>query len=178
MTVEPLPAIHPITFRQALGQFPTGVCVVTCTADGERLGMTMSSFNSVSLDPPLVLFSIDRRAASLPQWLKAEVYAINVLSENQKDVSNRFARPRSNKWEAVQLASQSADAPVLPGVAAVFECIASTKYEAGDHMLFVAEVKRFASFADRMPLVFSQGRYALLQRTELLAPLWPLDLHY
>src|ERR1700689_3752829 len=99
MSVDSEAAFDPRRFRQALGQFPTGVCVVTCIADGERLGMTISSFNSLSLDPPLVLFSIDRRAASLPLWEKADGYAVNVLSENQRDVSNRFARSNSNKWE-------------------------------------------------------------------------------
>ena len=69
-------------FRHALGQFPTGVCVVTSKVDGTRLGMTVSSFNSLSLDPPLVLFSIDRRAASLPLWEKAEAVAVHVLAEN------------------------------------------------------------------------------------------------
>ncbi|TJW20465.1 MAG: flavin reductase family protein, partial [Mesorhizobium sp.] len=73
--------------------------VVTCVAEGELLGMTMSSFNSLSLDPPLVLFSIDRGSASLPLWQKAASYTVNVLSENQKDISNRFAKPLSNKWE-------------------------------------------------------------------------------
>jgi flavin reductase (DIM6/NTAB) family NADH-FMN oxidoreductase RutF len=178
MTDELLPAIDPQAFRKALGQFPTGVCVVTCTVDGERLGMTISSFNSVSLDPPLVLFSIDRWAASWPLWLRAEVYTINVLSESQKGISSRFAKPRSNKWEAVRLASHETSAPVLPGIAAFFECVPWSRHEAGDHTLFVVEVKRFMSFTDRMPLVFSQGRYASLQRTDVLAPLWPLDLHY
>ena len=90
--------------RQALGQFPTGVCVVTCSVDSRPLGMTMNSFNSLSLDPPLVLFSIDRRAASLSLWEKAQSYAVHVLSENQKDISDRFARPLSNKWEGVNFA--------------------------------------------------------------------------
>jgi len=84
-------------FRQALGQFPTGVCVVTCLADSEQLGMTISSFNSLSLEPPLVLFSIDRRSTSLTLWRQAAAYTVNVFSENQKDISNRFAKPLSNK---------------------------------------------------------------------------------
>jgi len=91
-------------FRQALGQFPTGVCVVTCTAEFERLGMTMSSFNCLSLDPPLILFSINRKAASLPLWEKAEGYAVHVLAENQKEISNRFAKSLSNKWEGTRFA--------------------------------------------------------------------------
>lgn len=165
-------------FRQALGQFPTGVCVVTCTAEFKQLGMTMSSFNCLSLDPPLILFSIDRKAVSLPLWEKAAGYAVNVLAENQKDISNRFAKSRSNKWEGVRFAHGQCGAPLLPGVAAVFECIPWAKYDGGDHTLFIAEVQRFASSVDRMPLVFSKGRYAALQATEFVASLWPLDIHY
>ncbi len=93
MTVRMEPAFDLRSFRRALGHFPTGVCVVTSQVDSALVGMTMSSFNSLSLDPPLVLFSIDRRAASLPLWERAEGYTINVLAENQKDISNRFARP-------------------------------------------------------------------------------------
>ena len=111
----------------------------------------------MSLDPPLVLFSIDRRAASLPLWEKAEGYAINVLSENQKDISNRFARPLSNKWEGARFENGSSDAPVLPGVAAVFDCAPWARHDGGDHMLFIARVKQFRSSADRQPLVFCQG---------------------
>jgi flavin reductase (DIM6/NTAB) family NADH-FMN oxidoreductase RutF len=178
MTAETAAAFNPRAFRQALGQFPTGVCIVTCRVDGEQLGMTMSSFNSLSLDPPLVLFSIDRRAASLPQWEKAESYAINVLSESQKDMSDRFARSLSNKWEGTSFARGRLDAPVLHGIAAVFECVRWARHEGGDHTLFIAEVKCFRSSIDRNPLVFSKGCYATLQSTESLAPLWPLDIHY
>jgi flavin reductase (DIM6/NTAB) family NADH-FMN oxidoreductase RutF len=178
MTQRMEAAFDPRAFRQALGQFPTGVCVVTCVADGERLGMTMSSFNSLSLDPPLVLFSIDRRAASLPLWEKADGYAVHVLAENQKDVSNRFARPHSNKWQGAQFSRGATEAPVLPGVAAVFDCVPWARHDGGDHRLFIAEVTSFRSNADRAPLVFNKGRYAALQPTEFAAALWPLDSHY
>ena len=165
-------------FRRALGQFPTGVCVVTCSAEFEQLGMTISSFNCLSLEPPLILFSIDREAVSLPLWEKAAGYAVNVLSENQRDISNRFAKSRSNKWEGTRCARGRCGAPLLPGVAAVFECIPWARYDAGDHILFIAEVRNFTSSIDRMPLVFSKGRYAALQSTEFVAPIWPLDIHY
>lgn len=165
-------------FRHALGQFPTGVCVVTAMVDGTRLGMTVSSFNSLSLDPPLVLFSIDRRAASLPLWEKAETVAVHVLAENQKDISNCFARALVNKWEGVSCGEAASGAPVLPGVAAVFECAAWTRHDGGDHTLFILEVERFRSFADRQPLVFGKGRYGALQSSDAAAPLWPLDIHY
>jgi len=178
MIIERETAFDVRAFRQALAQFPTGVCVVTCLADGEQLGMTMSSFNSLSLDPPLVLFSIDRRSASLPLWQKAASYTVNVLSENQKDISNRFAKPLSSKWEGVRFEQGRSGAPVLPGAAALFDCEPWARHEAGDHVLFIARVRHFRSFADRQPLVFNKGRYAALQATEFKAPLWPLDIHY
>jgi flavin reductase (DIM6/NTAB) family NADH-FMN oxidoreductase RutF len=140
--------------------------------------MTVSSFNSLSLDPPLVLFSVDRRSASLRSWEQAEGYAINVLADNQRDVSTRFAKSRANKWEGVSYATGCFGAPVLPGVAAVFECAAWARHDGGDHTLFIGEVRRFRAAADRHPLVFGKGRYATIQPTEFVAPLWPLDIHY
>jgi flavin reductase (DIM6/NTAB) family NADH-FMN oxidoreductase RutF len=178
MTVTMEPAFDVRAFRRALGHFPTGVCVVTSQVDGGRVGMTVSSFNSLSLEPPLVLFSIDAKATSLSLWEKAEGYAINVLAENQKDLSDRFAKLGSKKWEGTTYAEGLFGAPVLPGVAAVLECAAWATHPGGDHVLFIAEVKRFRTSADRRPLVFSKGRYAKLHETEFAASLWPLDIHY
>jgi flavin reductase (DIM6/NTAB) family NADH-FMN oxidoreductase RutF len=178
MTTSMQGAFDTRAFRHALGQFPTGVCVVTTMVDGTRLGMTVSSFNSLSLDPPLVLFSIDRRAASLPLWERAEAVAVHVLAENQKDMSNRFARALANKWEGMSLSEGATGAPLLAGVAAVFECAVWARHEGGDHTLFILEVEHFRSFADRRPLVFGKGRYAGLQSSDATAPLWPLDIHY
>ncbi len=178
MTAAVETAFDTRAFRQALGQFPTGVCIVTAKVDGKPLGMTVSSFNSLSLAPPLILFSIDRKAVSLSLWMKAEAYAVNVLAENQKELSNRFARSLGNKWEATGYRDGFMDVPLLPGVIAVFECAAFTRHDGGDHVLFIAEVKRFRAQGDRQPLVFGKGRYAALQPTEIAAPLWPLDIHY
>ncbi len=178
MTIKTEPALDTRAFRRALGHFPTGVCVVTSVVDGALLGMTVNSFNSLSLDPPLVLFSIDAGAASLSLWERAKGYAFNVLAENQKDMSDRFARSGSNKWEGTTYADGLFGAPVLPGVAAALECSAWARHPAGDHVLFIAEVKRFRTSADRRPLVFSKGRYAKLHETEFTASLWPLDIHY
>jgi flavin reductase (DIM6/NTAB) family NADH-FMN oxidoreductase RutF len=85
-------------FRDALGQFTTGVCVVTAEVDGILLGATVSSFNSVSLAPPLILFSLARSAQTLPLWLKATHFGVTVLAESQTDLSNRFARGGAEKW--------------------------------------------------------------------------------
>src|SRR5262245_44957767 len=164
--------------RRALGQFPTGVCVLTCCMAGENHWMTVSSFNALSLDPPLVLFSIDRRAYSLPHWQKATGFAINILAENQREMSDRFARARSKKGEGLRFNIGIAGAPLLSGAVAVFECEPWAQHDGGDHVLFIVEVKRFTVNADRTPLVFSKGRYASLQVSEQSAPLWPLDIHY
>ena len=166
-------------FRQTLGQFPTGVCIVTARAqDGDDLGMTISSFNSLSLNPPLVLFSIDRRAHSLLKWQKANGYAINILAESQRDLSGRFARPLSNKWAGINFDRGYADAPLFRGVAACFECCPHSDHDGGDHVLFVAKVVRFRMFADRSPLIFCKGNYGALKPSDEPAPLWPLAIHY
>lgn len=178
MTAAVETAFDTRAFRHALGQFPTGVCIVTTKVDGRPLGMTISSFNSLSLAPPLILFSIDRKAASLPLWERAEACAVHVLAENQKELSNRFARSLANKWEATGYSDGYMGVPLLPGVIAAFECAAHARHDGGDHMLFIAEVKSFRAHGDRQPLVFGKGRYAALQPTELAAPLWPLDIHY
>jgi flavin reductase (DIM6/NTAB) family NADH-FMN oxidoreductase RutF len=178
MAVTMEPAFDVRSFRRALGHFPTGVCVVTSQVDGAPVGMTVSSFNSLSLEPPLILFSIDGRTTGLSLWRKAKGYAVNMLAENQKDLSDRFAKSGSNKWEGTTYAEGLFGAPLLPGIAAVLECGAWATHAGGDHVLFIAEVKRFRTFADRRPLVFSKGRYAKLHETEFVASLWPLDIHY
>jgi flavin reductase (DIM6/NTAB) family NADH-FMN oxidoreductase RutF len=178
MTVRLKPTFDLRSFRHALGHFPTGVCIVTSQVERTRVGMTVSSFNSLSLEPPLVLFSIDAKGAGLPLWERAEGYAINVLAENQKDLSDRFAKSGSNKWEGTTYADGLFGAPVLPGVVAVLECAAWATHAGGDHVLFIAEVKRFRTSAERRPLVFSKGRYAKLHDTEFAASIWPLDIHY
>jgi flavin reductase (DIM6/NTAB) family NADH-FMN oxidoreductase RutF len=124
MTIKMEPAFDTRAFRRALGHFPTGVCVVTSVVDGALLGMTVNSFNSLSLDPPLVLFSIDAGSASLSLWERAQGYAFNVLAENQKDLSDRFAKSGPKKWEGTTYAEGLFGAPVMPGVAAVLECAA------------------------------------------------------
>lgn len=166
-----------MALRRALGQFPTGVCITTARVGGELLGMTMSSFNALSLEPPLVLFSIDRRAHGLPLWESAGHCAIHVLAETQQALSNRFARP-GPKWEGVDHRPGHGGAPLLPGVAALFECDIDARHAGGDHVLFVARIHRFTTYPERRPLVFAQGRYAALDRPQDAPPLWPLDIHY
>ncbi|WP_163851761.1 flavin reductase family protein [Pseudooceanicola aestuarii] len=163
--------------RGTLGQFPTGVCLITCISGGEKLGMTMTSFNSLSLTPPLILFSIDKRARGLPQWQKAEGYAVHILAATQQDLSNRFARP-GDKWAGVAHDTGLHDAPLIPGVTAVMECGAYRVEDTGDHLLFIAQIERHSSNPDRDPLVFARGRYAALGTGERADTGWPLAIHY
>ncbi|SFI09154.1 flavin reductase family protein [Albimonas pacifica] len=175
---EAAAAVDPRAFRSALGRFATGVCVVTARVDGEALGMTMSSFNSLSLTPPLVLFSIDDRALSLPLWERATGYAIHVLAESQQDLSNRFARPGGDKWKGLPSETGVTGAPLLSGAAAVFECRPHAIHPGGDHRLFLAEVVRHAHDPDRKPLLFAGGRYGALHPGEVGPADWPLPIHY
>ena len=148
-------------FRNALGHFPTGVAVVTASG-AERIGMTMSSFNSVSLDPPLVLFSVDRRSHSLAAMERAEGYAVNVLGQHQEDLSRRFARALEDKWQDVEHRPGHAEAPVLDGVVAHFECVPYARHHGGDHVIFLARVVHFEAIGGA-PLVFYRGSYRRLE---------------
>lgn len=150
-------------FRAALGQFPTGVAVITAMDGGNRpLGITMSSFNSVSIDPPLVLFSLDRRALSLDAMQSASHFAVNVLSKEQRELSNQFARARQDKWENVEFETRDTGVPLLVGALAHFECKPYAHYDGGDHVIFVGEVVNFTSSHHSVPLVFCRGQYAEL----------------
>lgn len=167
-------------FRRALGRFATGVAVITAQGRrGELIGLTMSSFNSVSLTPPLVLFSVDRRAYSLEDMLDARAYGINLLSRAQQDLSNRFAKAQTDKWRDVAHVVSDLATPLLEGALAHFECRPYAHYDGGDHIIFVAEVLRFSAPAtEEGPLLFFGGRYRNLEADKRLAPAWPLPLHY
>ena len=147
-------------FRDALGRFATGVTIVTAAGpDDELIGVTVSSFNSVSLDPPLILFSIDLEAMSLPALLAAPGYAISVLSADQSDLSNHFARQSSDKWTGVEYEIGRHGAPLPRGTIASFECDRYATHEGGDHTIFVGRVARHRAGPARPPLLFFGGRY-------------------
>lgn len=152
-------------FRDALGAFPTGVAIVSgVTPGGERLGMTVSSFNSVSVAPPLVLFSVARRANSFAAWTELPRYAINILSAQQEELSNRFARPRSDKWADLMVLDGETGVPILPNALAVFECEPYARYDGGDHEIFVGRViaLHITPHKQDLPLIFFGGRYRRL----------------
>lgn len=148
-------------FRHALGNFATGITVVTAqTADGRKAGMTANSFNSVSLAPPLILWSLDKRAKSLPVFMEASHFAVNVLSAEQITVSNHFARPQDDKFAGIEHELGVGQAPLLPDCAARFECERYQTIDAGDHWIMIGKVLRFDDFG-RAPLLYHQGAYSV-----------------
>ena len=148
-------------FRSALGQFATGVTVVTAP-DGENgyIGTTASSFNSVSMDPPLILWSIDNSARSLPAYEQAEHFVVNVLAADQVGLSNHFARQQEDKFADLDFDLNAHAVPVLRGCSAYFHCKTRYMYEGGDHTIIVGEVLQFEA-SDRDGLLFHQGRYSV-----------------
>lgn len=147
-------------FRRALGHFGTGVAVITAAGDPHPVGVTVNSFSSVSLDPPLVLWSAANGATSLPAFLAASGFAVNVLASDQADVSARFAKSGGNKFEEFGHEVGGHGAPLLPGCVARFECRRFSEVPGGDHTIMIGEVERFARYGGT-PLIFAQGRYGI-----------------
>lgn len=146
-------------FRHALSQFATGVTVITTRLeDGSFLGLTASSFNSVSLNPPLVLWSLAQSANSLPVFSGNSHYVINVLAADQTELAERFARRVPNRFEGVDYALSHTGLPILKGAVAWFECHNRSRYPEGDHVIFVGEVERCAAQA-KAALLFHNGRF-------------------
>ena len=148
-------------FRDALGQFATGVAVVTAEVDGTLLGSTVSSFNSVSLAPPLILFSLARSAQTFSLWLQAKHFGITVLGESQNDVSNRFARRGAEKWSGLAPLRGARGVPLVRGGLVAFECEKYAFHEGGDHEIVVGRVLSFTR-SEARPLLFYGGRYQRL----------------
>lgn len=145
--------------RNALGRFPTGVTVITTRPAGARReGLTANSFSALSLDPPLVLWSIVRKSGSLPGFLASGHFAINVLAAGQSDLSHRFATPNEDKFGGLDVQEGIGGSPLLPGVLASFECSTESTIDGGDHLLFVGRVHRIRYGAGE-PLIFNAGRY-------------------
>lgn len=165
--------IDPVAFRGALGSFATGVTIVTTHDADTDIGLTASSFNSVSLDPPMVLWSLSKNASSLPFFERSDHFAVHVLTEAQADLSARFATRGADKFAGLDFARGAANIPLLKNCSARFECRKAMEYEGGDHIIFVGEVIRFEHSPSR-PLVFHGGRYATAEPKNE-APLhdWP-----
>jgi flavin reductase (DIM6/NTAB) family NADH-FMN oxidoreductase RutF/DNA-binding MarR family transcriptional regulator len=157
-------------FRNALGRFATGVTVVTaCDTEDGFVGTTASSFNSVSMDPPLILWSIDKGARSLPAYENAEYFVVNILAADQVSMSNHFARQQTDKFVDIDYNLNERGVPVLPGCSAVFHCKNRFQYEGGDHIIIVGEVEEFNA-SERNSLLFHGGAYAVSEKHPVTAP--------
>ena len=150
-------------FRSALGQFVTGVTVVTTrTGDNAPVGITINSFTSVSLDPPMVLFCLDARSRYLGAFQEAGCFAVHVLGADQREWSVRFAG-NGDRWDGVGSIAWQTGAPIIEGCLAVFECTLEAVHDGGDHKILVGQVVRLASGEDRRPLAFHLGRYTAVE---------------
>jgi flavin reductase (DIM6/NTAB) family NADH-FMN oxidoreductase RutF len=147
-------------FRAALAMFATGVTIVTArSARGAPVGLTANSFNSVSIEPPLILWSLSRQAGSMPAFARGSHYAINILAADQRDLAERFASKDVDRFDGVAFRPGTSGAPLLDGAAAVFECFNRSRYQEGDHVIFVGEVESCARRDGAHPLIFHGGRY-------------------
>ncbi len=153
-------------FRDALGGFATGVTVLTALApDGQPVGVTISSFNSVSLQPPLILWSLACDSPRLEAFRRAQHYAVNVLAADQAWISDRFASRDPDRFSGVRTIAGLGGVPVLDGCLACFECSSEAHYPGGDHIIFVGRVDRFSRHEQVEPLIFHDGRYRILGDT-------------
>lgn len=172
--IQPLaPDFEPPHFRQALSRFATGVTVITTFAPGAQkgdahsshfVGITASSFNSVSLSPPLVLWSLGHRASSLPLFHAGTHYVVNVLAADQLPLCQRFASGSGDRFAQTDYTLGQAGLPILKGALAWFECHNRSRYEEGDHVIFVGEVERCGFSDGTHPLVFHNGQFSTTQR--------------
>jgi flavin reductase (DIM6/NTAB) family NADH-FMN oxidoreductase RutF len=154
------PDFSALEFRASLAMFATGVTIVTArSASGELVGLTANSFNSVSLSPPLVLWSLGRAAGSMAAFSNGMHYAVNVLAADQQALAEQFAARGTDRWAGVDFTEGVSGAPLLAGAAASFECFNRSQYAEGDHVIFVGEVERCSHRAGASPLLYHGGRF-------------------
>jgi flavin reductase (DIM6/NTAB) family NADH-FMN oxidoreductase RutF len=157
-----LMSVDPIAFRKALGCFATGVTIITTTdAANQPVGITANSFTSLSLDPPLVLFCLDRKSASFAAFHKNRHFAVNILRDSQQELSRTFARSVPDKWTGVPFETWDTGCPILPDSLAALECDVDEIIEGGDHVILIGKVRRIRmEEGDCQPLVYFRGKYA------------------
>lgn len=162
MTAPAALSFDATTFRRTLGMFATGIAIVTArNGRGEPIGLTINSFNSVSLAPPLVVWSLANSSALREDLEACEYYAINILAADQEDLSNRFASRNGDRFAGLRWEEGLGGAPLLEGCCAVFEVRNSQRLPGGDHVVFISEVVR-CDRSEQAPLVFFNGQYRQL----------------
>jgi 3-hydroxy-9,10-secoandrosta-1,3,5(10)-triene-9,17-dione monooxygenase reductase component len=147
------------SLRNALGNFATGVTIVTTNHDGHNVGLTANSFNSVSLDPPLVLWSLAKKSSNIDAFKNVDAFAVHILGSDQESLSNQFATPGIDKFAGVDFEIGNDGVPLLRNCAARFECRTAYRYDGGDHIIFVGEVLDLEQ-SEKEPLLFHRGKYA------------------
>ena len=151
-------------FRKALGTFATGVTVVTgLTPKGVPVGVTVNSFASVSLDPPIILICLDNNTGCLKAFCEGERFAVNILSENQQDLSEEFAGPQEHKFKDRAFETWDSGCPILPGCLTNLECTRLNTFEGGDHLIVLGRVDRIEHADGRRPLLFYQSAYGRIE---------------
>ncbi len=156
------PEIDPKAFRRALGNFATGVTIITAKgANGTNVGVTASSFNSLSMDPPLILWSSIKESPSCKIFESASHFAVNILASDQMEMSNHFARQQEDKFDGIEWEAGLGGAPIFPHCAGRFQCESYDKLDGGDHWIFVGRVRAFDDFGGS-PLCFHQGSYSMV----------------
>lgn len=152
----------PKELRRVMGHFATGVTIVTtCGADGTPYGLTANAFTSLSLDPPLCLVCVDRKAESFAHFYDSKVFTVNILTRAQEDLSNRFAKSGGDKFTGIATAAGHHGAPLIAGALAHLECRITDTVDAGDHVIHVGRIEH-VSTREGDPLLFYQGRYRRL----------------
>jgi len=154
-------------FRNALGNFPTGIAVMTAaSSEASHIGITVNSFTSVSLDPPLVLWCIDRRSRRYPAFANAPGFTVSILASAHKDVSARLAGAGEHSLDGIALIATELGPPALADSLAVFECALESVQDSGDHAILIGRVLRFAQYDGAgAPLVYYQGKYGALAQS-------------
>lgn len=147
-------------FRRCMGHFATGITVVTTnTKENKPCGMTVNSFSSLSLEPPLILFSVDKNAHNHDNFTNCKKFAVNILSENQKDISVAFAHPSSVNWNEIKHKEAENGSPILKGCLAYISCINENIYAGGDHSIIIGRVTDMQMSLDEQPLIYFKGKY-------------------
>ena len=155
--------IDSLEFRNALGTFATGVTVITTVdAEGNRYGVTANSYNSVSLDPPLILWSLANSSGSLQAFMQCDTFAVHILGAHQEDLAMRFASRGDDKFAGMETRAGIGDVPLFDDCVAHFECHTENRFEGGDHVIFLGRVLHFEQ-CDHEPLLFHRGKFARVQ---------------
>ena len=157
--------LDPKELRRAMGHFATGVTIITTKgADGTPYGLTANAFTSLSLDPPLCIVCVDRKAESFAHFYDSKVFTVNILTTGQEDLSNRFAKSGGDKFTGVATIPSHCGAPLIAGALAHMECAITDTLEGGDHVIHVGLIEH-ADIRDGEPLCFFQGRYRRLAQS-------------